>query len=73
MKEQTKNHEPIHGGIRVKCSICTREIEPLVLEGKVYWNQGNNAEPINDGRCCDLCNSNVVIPLRIKNMTEKRK
>lgn len=30
------------------------------------WDSGNNAQPINDGRCCDECNRNVVIPERLQ-------
>lgn len=41
-----------------KCSICNRDF--------IGW--GNNAWPINDGRCCDLCNDFVVIPKRIENL-----
>ena len=26
---------------------------------------GNNAEPINNGRCCDICNRQIVIPKRL--------
>lgn len=37
------------------CSIC----------GKKYDEYGNNAQPVNDGRCCDECNMKVVIPIRI--------
>lgn len=37
------------------CSICQN--------GFSEW--GNNAQPINDGRCCDKCNNTVVIPARI--------
>jgi hypothetical protein len=50
----------------MKCSICNSEIEKHVnKDGQVIWDQGNNAEPINDGRCCDHCNSYVVVPARI--------
>lgn len=38
-----------------KCSIC----------GKVISGWGNNAEPVNDGYCCDKCNSEIVVPYRI--------
>ena len=50
-----------------KCSICEGYIEPLrhPETGEVVWEGGNNAEPINDGRCCDECNATVVIPARI--------
>lgn len=36
------------------CSIC----------GEEYFGYGNNAQPVNDGRCCDECNLNIVIPAR---------
>ena len=51
----------------MKCSICKKEI-PAKYNG---WDSGNNAQPINDGRCCDDCNSNIVIPKRIKNMRKR--
>lgn len=38
------------------CSICYRE----------FTEYGNNAEPINDGRCCDDCDNQIVIPARIQ-------
>jgi hypothetical protein len=44
----------------MKCSICDREI-PVEQSG---WSFGNNAMPVNDGRCCDDCNWMVVIPMR---------
>ena len=37
------------------CSIC----------GKEYSGWGNNAQPVNDGRCCDDCNTTAVIPARL--------
>ena len=42
------------------CSICNEDFEGF----------GNNAEPINDGRCCDFCNMAVVIPTRINDSLE---
>ena len=38
------------------CSVC----------GDKYTGFGNNAEPINDGRCCDNCNG-IVIEHRMAN------
>lgn len=38
------------------CSIC----------GKKYKGYGNNARPVNGGRCCDDCNFKIVIPKRIE-------
>jgi hypothetical protein len=37
------------------CSICKG---PII-------GYGNNAAPVNNGRCCDECNAMVVIPARI--------
>lgn len=45
-----------------KCSIC----------GKEFTGWGNNAMPVNDGRCCDHCNSTVVIPRRISDLSKKK-
>ena len=54
------------GAIRL-CSICEEPIKPLYTdEGVIYWYSGNNAQPINDGRCCDQCNNTDVIPARIE-------
>ena len=33
--------------------------------GEVIWDEGNNAQPIKDGRCCDACNWSVVVPVRL--------
>ena len=50
----------------MKCSLCNGEIEPhLTPEGIVFWRKGHNAQPLNDGRCCDECNAYKVIPARI--------
>lgn len=41
------------------CSIC----------GKPGWPDGShNAQPINDGRCCGICNITVVIPRRLADL-----
>ena len=36
------------------CSICGDPIE----------GYGHSSQPVNDGRCCDKCNVEVVIPRR---------
>ena len=38
------------------CSIC----------GKHYEGYGNNAQPVNDGRCFDYCNATIVVPRRMQ-------
>ncbi len=42
--------------IIVKCSLCDKEI---------LDKESNNAEPVNDGRCCYDCNLEIVIPTRL--------
>lgn len=39
------------------CSICGR----VMIE-----EFGNNAQPVNNGRCCNNCNFTVVIPARMR-------
>ena len=45
-----------------KCSICGDDILPEPISG---WDEGHNAEPINEGQCCSMCNDTVVTPQRI--------
>lgn len=45
------------------CSICFSEIPAIGS-----WTEGNNAEPVNMGRCCNDCNDRVVIPARLNSM-----
>ena len=57
----------------MKCSICKGEIEKKYMtnpEGErvMFWDQGENAQPVNDGRCCSTCNWTVVIPTRMGDM-----
>lgn len=40
------------------CSIC----------GNEYLGFGHNAYPINQGRCCEICNDLVVKPARIRQL-----
>ena len=47
------------------CSICEGPIEKVQ-----DWDLGNNAEPVNSGRCCDTCNLMYVVPTRMKQMFE---
>ena len=46
----------------MNCSICKTEFE----------GHGHNAQPINDGICCDDCNTLVIIE-RIKEMSNDSK
>jgi len=58
-----------------RCVDCNSQVEPQeglktcsICEAE-YEGWGNNAEPINPGRCCDSCNWNQVIPARIIGLT----
>ena len=46
----------------MKCSICAGDVD-VQIGG---WDQGHNAYPINDGRCCSHCNDTIVVPRRIR-------
>ena len=42
-----------------QCSIC----------GSYRWPDGDhNAQPINNGRCCGICNAVYVIPTRMERL-----
>ena len=45
--------------MRFDCSICEETIE---------GQYGNNAQPVNDGICCDTCNLSHVIVRRLFDM-----
>ena len=63
---------PHNEGGTMKCSICghTVDLHRHPVTKKVYWSEGHNAEPVNDGRCCTVCNNTVVIPRRLADMEE---
>lgn len=42
------------------CAICKKPIPDV--KGRA---EGNNAQPVAEGRCCDVCNDLVVSPARI--------
>lgn len=49
----------------MKCVICGNEIED---------EYGHNPAPVKErGRCCTVCNTTVVIPLRLAAMTNGKK
>ena len=45
----------------MKCSICKNKID-VQSNG---WEEGHNALPLSNGRCCTLCNDTEVIPMRM--------
>ena len=53
----------------VICSICNEQITSN-LNG---WDGGHNANPINEGRCCGVCNDLEVVPARLEAWAEYKK
>lgn len=47
------------------CSICQREFDKEICSNPFTMSHGNNAQPVNDGRCCDVCDKTIVIPARL--------
>jgi len=51
------------------CVICKKEIDKQYNEdGKMYWDQGNDAMPVANGRCCNKCDKTIVLPMRLTDM-----
>ena len=50
-----------------KCKICKGNIE--IVNG---YRDGHNAQPVAKGRCCDACNSSIVIGARLYDLFEKK-
>lgn len=48
----------------IKCSICGKEIDERFA---------NNPSPLQRGKCCDKCNSELVLPLRLFLMGTNKK
>jgi hypothetical protein len=52
----------------LRCSIC----DTVIMPDPSGWTGGNNAQPVNDGRCCNDCNTRVVIPMRLQRILNRR-
>jgi|TARA_R110002020_G_scaffold232639_1_gene444154 hypothetical protein len=58
----------------MNCVICKKPILPdRDDKGKIYWTQGNNSLPVQEGRCCNACNFTKVIPARINRIGKLKK
>ena len=57
MIELIEYHKELEKEKSKECSICKDKLDDKF---------GNNAEPINNGRCCNICNQTIVIPRRMK-------
>jgi hypothetical protein len=47
------------------------DVHTCAICGWAYTGFGNDAQPINNGRCCDRCNAERVIPERVRRMLER--
>jgi len=59
LRDVYKLNGPIHPRLaqeQLSCSICHTRMDGM----------GNNARPVNEGRCCNYCNSMEVIPARLE-------
>tara|TARA_R100001443_G_scaffold7067_1_gene16220 strand:+ start:2136 stop:2339 length:204 start_codon:yes stop_codon:yes gene_type:complete len=53
----------------VRCCICSKYIEPLRnAKGEIVWEYGHNADPVKEGRCCEQCNFEAVLPARMEQL-----
>jgi hypothetical protein len=72
MASNNKTHNTKIGSkVMKKCSICKQPIQPDRLPYPSGWSGGHNAEPINSGRCCGMCNDLVVTPRRMADYLER--
>ncbi len=69
MVYNNKSNNKIRSRTMKKCSICKQTINP----DPNGWDGGHNAEPINSGICCGMCNAYVVTPRRISQYLERSK
>jgi len=57
----------------MKCCICEDVIKPQRNPdtGQIVWDQGHNAQPVRDGRCCGVCNYSIVLAARLTNLRNR--
>ena len=48
---------------QMECVICGGLIDIHPLSG---WAGGYNADPVREGRCCEYCDDNIVLPMRMR-------
>ena len=56
-----------------KCCICKEPLDVAIKSktGEILWDKGNNAEPIMSGRCCDSCDREVVLLVRLESLRKR--
>ena len=61
------NEEPVKA-----CCLCYEPLEVMKDEnGEVTWDDGNDALPLADGRCCNVCDFKVTVA-RLAKLEEAR-
>lgn len=55
-----------------KCSICARTFSPEICFNAWTLKHGNQAWPINSGKCCDICDRTIVLPARARMMKDDK-
>ena len=53
----------------MNCKICKLEIK---MDTDGIWDGGHNAEPVIEGRCCQVCNITIVTPARFREFELRR-
>jgi len=49
------------------CVICDDHIDKqYTTDGTMFWDQGHNAQPVREGRCCSMCHEFIVLPAVLK-------
>lgn len=55
------------------CSICGDKIDKQYnSSGKIVSEDGHDAQPVNNGRCCTECNGRYVIVARLQQIAKER-
>ena len=65
MKQKDSREDRRFFKCNIKCSLCNSVINDA--------RESHNALPVSDGRCCENCNSNKVIPARISNILNNKR
>ena len=46
-------------------------MDQCIICAQTFSGSGNDARPLRDGRCCDACNQQKVIPARLEEIFAK--
>ena len=63
---QPLNLQELHACISILEELKDKDKDLCSICGKQYLGYGNNAWPINEGKCCDECNNKIVLTARLQ-------